>query len=114
MRGSPQHETGRGVLSDRGASPRGVLLAYGEGIRAGTISSAQAQDVAPTLLHLCGLPVPGYGDGRVLTEVFEEEESMRRPVEVDEDARLGGGEGEELADSDQETVAEHLRGLGYL
>jgi len=94
--------------------PEGVLLAYGEGIRAGTISSAQAQDVAPTLLHLCGLPVPGYGDGRVLTEVFEEEESMRRPVQVDEDARLGGGEGKDLADADQETVAEHLRGLGYL
>ncbi len=39
---------------------------------------------------------------------------MRRPVQVDEDARLGGGEGKDLADADQETVAEHLRGLGYL
>ena len=93
--------------------PEGVLLVCGEGIRAGSIATAQAQDIAPNLLHLCGLRVPGYADGRVLTELLAEERA--RAVLVDEQAELGVREGREIGDEAEEAaVVERLRGLGYL
>jgi len=39
-------------------------------------------DVVPTILHIFGLPIPSDTDGRVLTEIFEEnsEFSLKKPV----------------------------------
>jgi len=86
----------------------GVLLVAGEGIRGGRIAEAAVEDVMPTLLHLCGLPVPGYVDGRVIRGLFREPPE----VAVDERASLPEpGEAEEAVD---ERVRDRLRGLGYL
>ncbi|MCD6514426.1 MAG: hypothetical protein J7L07_05840 [Candidatus Odinarchaeota archaeon] len=42
-------------------------------------------DVAPTIFHLFGLPIPSTMDGRVLTEIFkpEGESAKRKPKYVD-------------------------------
>ncbi|MGD9497094.1 MAG: alkaline phosphatase family protein, partial [Armatimonadota bacterium] len=60
----------------------GLLLAAGAGIRRGEVSGAAVEDIMPTVLHLCGLPVPGYCDGRVLSDLLAEPPDVR----IDADA----------------------------
>ncbi|RMD86191.1 MAG: hypothetical protein D6808_03855, partial [Candidatus Dadabacteria bacterium] len=64
----------------------GIFLAKGPGIKKGVkIEGAKIYDIAPTILHIFGVPVPRDMDGRVLTELFEEgsELAKRKPVYVD-------------------------------
>jgi predicted AlkP superfamily phosphohydrolase/phosphomutase len=50
----------------------GILIAAGPALRAGGVSqTAEILDIAPTVLHLLGVPVPGDMDGRVLTELLD-------------------------------------------
>ncbi|HET9480831.1 MAG TPA: hypothetical protein VFP98_03675, partial [Candidatus Polarisedimenticolia bacterium] len=56
-------------------SPDGFLIAGGPGIAEGRrIDGARTIDVAPTVLHLLGQPVPGELDGRVLIEMLRREQ----------------------------------------
>ncbi len=51
----------------------GIFVAYGPDIGTGTrIDGARIYDIAPTVLHLMGLPVPDDMDGVVLKEIFKE------------------------------------------
>ncbi len=67
-------------------------------------------DLAPTILHLMGLPVPDDMDGRVLTSALSIERAVEyeevRAAEADAEAGLSA---EETAE-----VEERLRSLGYL
>ena len=63
---------GTGMVKSGCHDPRGVLLAYGAGVRAGaTLDDCDNLDIAPTLLTLLGLPVPPEMTGRVLAEAFD-------------------------------------------
>lgn len=91
----------------------GMLMAWGPGIRRpGRVSSAEIIDLAPTILHLLGVPVPEDMDGRVLTELLDEPavglpaRMAREPAEAGEAAPLTADEEAELL--------ERLRSLGYL
>lgn len=61
----------------------GIFLAFGPGIKKRVeIKDAKIYDIAPTILHIFNLPLPKDMDGRVLTEIFEEEsEFTKRKVE---------------------------------
>ena len=49
----------------------GIFMAYGAAIRPGAVSEeASLYDLAPTIMHLMGEPVPEHMDGRVLSEVI--------------------------------------------
>jgi len=64
----------------------GIFLAYGPDIKKGCkIENAKIYDIAPTILHIFGLPIPNDMDGRVLMEIFEpdSEPAKRQPVYVD-------------------------------
>jgi len=63
----------------------GIFLAYGPGIKKGQRIDARIYDIAPTILHIFGLPVPNDMDGRVLIEIFEEDSEFakREPKYVD-------------------------------
>jgi len=64
----------------------GIFLAYGQGIKKGyEIKNAKIYDIAPTILHIFGLPIPNDMDGRVLMEIFEEDSEFakRKPKYVD-------------------------------
>lgn len=89
----------------------GVFMAKGEGIKTGnTLENAHITDVAPTVMHLLGLPVPEAMDGRVLTEI------MTDPGEV----VIGAGNAFEvdietgLSDEETAEIEDRLRALGYL
>ena len=64
----------------------GIFLTYGPEIKKGCrIEGAKIYDIAPTILHIFGLPIPNDMDGRVLMEIFEEDSEFakRKPKYVD-------------------------------
>lgn len=59
----------------------GIVIVSGIDIRNIEIDGTQIVDLAPTILHLMGLPVPEEMDGRVLQEIFaEDSEAYKRPI----------------------------------
>ncbi|KTG07832.1 phosphodiesterase [Haloprofundus marisrubri] len=93
--------------------PEGIFFAWGENIAPGaTVDGATVVDVAPTLLHALGEPVPEGTDGRVLLEAFESEsEAASRSVEYAPYSEVGRGDAEE---EDFSGVEDRLKGLGYM
>jgi len=79
----------------------GIFIAYGPDIKQGVeIEAAKIYDVAPTILHMFGLPVPDDMDGRVLKEIFREDsEPAQREVKYQE------------VKADKEKVREKIRKL---
>ncbi len=71
----------------------GIFLVIGPDIGEGlAIHDARIYDLAPTILHILGIPISREMDGRVLKEVFKKDSPMaKRAVEyqeVDEKARI--------------------------
>ena len=95
----------------------GIFAIKGPGIRQGAeIQDASIVDLAPTILHVLGLPVPEEMDGRVLNAVFSAEYLDQNPVRyeaISDDNDLicrAGGYDEEESDR----IAERLKSLGYI
>lgn len=95
-------------------TPEGLFIAWGPGIPAGKQMDAGLMDIAPTVLHLLGVPVPEEADGRVLLDLFSDNaEPGRRPVA--REAALGGQIVEQAyTDEEMEQIERQLRDLGYL
>lgn len=107
-------ETALGMSGDH--RPDGLVMIQGAGCRRGhRLEGARIIDLAPTILALMGLPVPGDMDGRVLAEAFEE--SMA-PLSVTHAVSPSGREGappsEGYTEPEAREVSERLRRLGYL
>jgi predicted AlkP superfamily phosphohydrolase/phosphomutase len=94
----------------------GVVLLCGPGLApAAPEAPPRIEDVAPTILHLLGLPVPSAMDGRVLVEAFTPDLRASRPVAVSDDAyRPAAERGEWDSDEEQDEIMERLRGIGYV
>lgn len=62
-------------------APDGVLLAFGDGVRPGVaVAGASVLDITPTVLYLMGLPVARDMEGRVLTEMMDDEFARSHPI----------------------------------
>ncbi len=95
----------------------GVVALAGPGVRSGIrLENAGILDVAPTVLHLLGIPVPGTMDGHVLTGALETRFLEEHPVRRDESDGLATTPGDDVGYStdDDEAVRAHLRGMGYV
>ena len=96
----------------------GILVLHGPGICSGvTVEGASIADLAPTILHLMGLPVPENMDGRVLLDALTEEARAARPVHyiaAEDEEEPGGPTGDVYSDADSAEVEARLAGLGYL
>jgi predicted AlkP superfamily phosphohydrolase/phosphomutase len=92
----------------------GILIARGRRIRVGaSLAEAEIVDIAPTVLHLCGLARPSDMDGRALRELFVD--GVPEPVRAVKGSPVSRVGGETLY-SEEETreVEARLRDLGYL
>ncbi|HLF91285.1 MAG TPA: alkaline phosphatase family protein [Anaerolineales bacterium] len=93
----------------------GLLIARGPDIPAGKQLHAGLMDIAPTTVHLAGLPVLEEMDGQVLLSLFaKDSRTHRRPIEkipvglVQQEAGIAYSEDEAFQ------VENRLRDLGYL
>ena len=96
----------------------GVFIARGTAFRPGATLGADAAllDIAPTVLHLMGVPVPADMDGRVLTEILDPSiVSAPNPVDLPS-AVTEPGEPVAVAYTEEEDAAiqQRLADLGYL
>jgi len=95
----------------------GTLVLSGHGIikKGLCVEGAGLADIAPTILHIMGQPVPDNMDGRVLTEAFEDEfiaansPVMEGASNIRDNAVKVG-----YSDDDKKEMQEKLKGLGYL
>jgi predicted AlkP superfamily phosphohydrolase/phosphomutase len=96
--------------------PDGIFIAHGSHIKRGaTVSNATLYDIAPTILYLQHHPVPDDMDGKVLTDIFTEEQLRRQPVQhcastcvMDKTAPA------DLDAKESEKIKNRLKDLGYL
>ncbi|MCK5253825.1 MAG: alkaline phosphatase family protein, partial [Thermoplasmata archaeon] len=95
----------------------GIIILNGPGIKKGhRLKDRCLEDVAPSVLHLCGTGVPRYMDGSVIEEAFEDEWLRDHPVRPvgDGEFRPIKDERASMSDDEEELLKERLRGLGYL
>lgn len=107
-----RHIVTRQIRGDSGCHRlHGILIAAGPEIHQGkTIENAHIMDLAPTILHLMGLPVLDDMDGRVLTEALTSDHPVKRQANGATDEKTYG----ELSKEEEAEVEDRLRALGYL
>jgi predicted AlkP superfamily phosphohydrolase/phosphomutase len=94
--------------------PNGMFMAIGPHIRNGvSVESANVMDLAPTVLYECGVPVPDDMDGRILTEIFDEEYVRANPPQMAKSEDSGESEYNYSGEEEKE-VQKRLKDLGYL
>ncbi len=95
----------------------GIFMAAGPPFPAGLrLASASIMDIAPTVLHLLGVPVSADMDGHVLVDAYAPDFRRAHPVEEVRHER-GSKENDLLHEptaAEDERVKERLRGLGYI
>jgi tetratricopeptide (TPR) repeat protein len=97
--------------------PFGIVAASGPGIEVGeALSGASVLDVAPTVLHLLGLPVGRDMDGRPWLEIMETRTSVDEVESWDDVAGDAGLHREEIREDPAEALAmiQQLVELGYV
>jgi predicted AlkP superfamily phosphohydrolase/phosphomutase len=102
-------------LSAYSASHRseGMFVLKGPGVRIGTwLEGVHIGDLAPTLLHLLGLPVSTAMDGQVRRELLLS--NGEHPVIYGDYAEAPEAPGVALSVDDKEAIRQQLAGLGYL
>ena len=94
-------------------NPEGILIVAGNAVKSGGATDvANLQDIAPTVLHLLGLPVPEDMDGHPLTDLLaggEEVQHEAAPEDAAPEHELAA-----YTDEEQAEVEERLRNLGYM
>ncbi len=95
----------------------GVMIWHGPGVikEGEQLQGASIHDLAPTILHLMGLPIPLNMDGRVLTELFTPEFLEKEEVQYSQaDDSLRREDDTAYSDEEEAGMREVLRGLGYV
>lgn len=95
----------------------GIFIAHGAAFAPQVdLQNARLVDVAPTALHLLGLPVPAEMDGQVLVEALAPEWRLRHPLETTTQGLSAwqSGAPADLTPEEAARVEEALRALGYL
>lgn len=94
---------------------QGLFMASGPSIDPmGELAAASILDIAPTLLHLLGQPVPEEMDGRVLEEVLASDFRSVFPIRFCDTLLQLDAESTQYTADEQEVVEKRLSDLGYL
>lgn len=94
----------------------GVFLAYGPAVQPGVVvEDAHIVDLAPTILHIMGVPIPEHMDGRVLHEILPEAFQPGQPTAAHHEWHSpASNDGEGLTQEEQQALTDRLRSLGYV
>lgn len=103
-----------GRLARQGSAPAvGLLVLAGDIVTPGDMGEASERDIAPTVLHLLGLPVSRELSGRVLEAALRRDWREAHPVRFVEAYGRRPHARAQLSDFDAQVV-EELRSLGYI
>ncbi len=93
----------------------GVFMALGKHVREGyKVEGAGLEDIAPTILHTMGFPVPDDMDGKVLTDIFREDFLEANPVKTESAGKYTGADRDVYSDEEEDVIKDRLAGLGYI
>jgi predicted AlkP superfamily phosphohydrolase/phosphomutase len=72
--------TDRGAVLTGNHRPDGIFVAYGPDMAEGLVidNLMHTWDVAPTVMHILGLAVPNYMDGKVLRQIFKTSSDLHK------------------------------------
>jgi predicted AlkP superfamily phosphohydrolase/phosphomutase len=100
------------IRGDSGChQPCGILIGRGPHVRPrAVLEGAHITDLAPTILHTMGLPVPDDMDGHVLTDLLTE----TGPVTYQRTGAVRTAQETSFSSEEAAQVEERLRALGYL
>jgi predicted AlkP superfamily phosphohydrolase/phosphomutase len=95
--------------------PDGIFYAVGPQFRRGCeLQNAAIADIAPTILHLTGQPVPDDMDGSVLADAFAPEFMQSHPVRKVSAESIAESQRQDFSAQETDEIARRLRSLGYL
>jgi predicted AlkP superfamily phosphohydrolase/phosphomutase len=96
--------------------PNGIFIAYGPDISKGKfLEGLEITDVAPTALHLLGVPIPDDMDGKVIREVFKERsEPFTRTIQYAAPVQPTKSGEVLMSEEDESAIKDGLRALGYM
>jgi predicted AlkP superfamily phosphohydrolase/phosphomutase len=103
----PTHETG-------GHRMQGILLARGPHIKHGAMIRPRIVDLAPTILHILGCPVPQDIDGLVLRELLRSDFLENHPIVYTNDVQPRSIMVSELTKEEERELLSRLRAFGYI
>ena len=81
----------------------------GPGVKKNRQLDANIMDLAPTILHLFGLPIPEDMDGRVLEDALTIERKVRYTSPYSREMREF-----QFTEEEEEELKSRLKGLGYI
>jgi predicted AlkP superfamily phosphohydrolase/phosphomutase len=93
----------------------GVFVARGPGMRQGVeVDGMEVVDIAPLLLYAMELPIPEGLDGTLQRTLFVKDAFDRRPPAYCKAEELPGGAEGGRRSSEDESIRDRLKGLGYI
>jgi predicted AlkP superfamily phosphohydrolase/phosphomutase len=94
----------------------GVLIAWGKHFKKKNwVKEAELTDIAPTLLYLMGIKIPPEMDGKVLTQLFQEDFLQNNKIEYSDRVPVPAEKySPQISEGDDQEIRERLKGLGYL
>jgi hypothetical protein len=102
-----------GRMARHAGAAEGLLALQGAPVQAGDLGVVSERDIAPTVLHLAGLPTSRELEGRVLEDALSPAFRAAHPVRTvaSYGRRAPGRPAESAFDRD---MLEQLRSLGYV
>src|SRR5262249_4320049 len=93
----------------------GILIASGGPIKQEfSTAASNILDVAPTLLYLYGQGIPEDMDGRLLTEMIEDDFIRSNPIRRSSDESDTECEAADISPEESDEIIERLKALGYV
>ena len=95
----------------------GMFILSGPDVKANVrIPNASLIDIAPTILHLMGEPIPEDMDGKVIEEALTLKYMMSNPITFtsSEDSDIKTTQDDVYSEKDTKKIEEKLKGLGYI
>ncbi len=93
----------------------GVFMAIGRHIKEGyKVEGAGLEDIAPTVLHTMGFPVPDDMDGKVLTSIMKEDFVRENPVKKESAEKYLDKDRDVYSSEEEDVIKDRLAGLGYI
>jgi predicted AlkP superfamily phosphohydrolase/phosphomutase len=104
-----------GVGASGSHRQNGLFLIWGDSVKSGGIlKGPRIHDLAPTILHLLGLPIPSDMDGKVISEALEGEWLGKHPIQYETALEEQDRKGLSYSEDEEKEIKEKLKGLGYL